>query len=427
MMPNRQQAPALNIISGLPEFQIESQVLSNQIPVQYINAGSEEMVKLQVTFPAGIIYQSKSLQAHFTGRMLKEGTNIHSASELAEKIDFFGAYLDIKINRDQSIIHLISLNKYLPKLLAIITEFLSEPSFPEKELKVMIEQEKQSFLHRMQKGKVQAQRAFGKELFGANHPYGKHAEIEDFDVINTDNLKSFFKTHYHLSRAKIYMSGLITPEILQILDQHMGSMNFNSEAIPFSDPDFTTTPLQSNALIIEKPEALQTAIKMGKICPNRDDAIFPAFALTQTILGGFFGSRLMQNIREDKGYTYGIHSNIQHLKHSSVFSIASEVGSDVAQPAMKEIGNELNRLCEETVNDEELNLVKNYMSGSLLRSLNGPFALGEMIKTIDEFQLDAQYFQKFLDGIQQTTAEQVQQIAQKHLQLMDMTTVRVGK
>jgi predicted Zn-dependent peptidase len=94
---------------------------------------------------------------------------------------------------------------------------------------------------------------------------------------------------------------------------------------------------------------------------------------------------------------------------------------------MKEIGNELNRLCEETVNDEELNLVKNYMSGSLLRSLNGPFALGEMIKTIDEFQLDAQYFQKFLDGIQQTTAEQVQQIAQKHLQLMDMTTVRVGK
>lgn len=427
MTPNRLQAPAVNIIAGLPEFQIKRQVLSNRIPLYFINAGSEEMVKLQITFPAGIIYQSKSLQAHFTGRMLKEGTNKHSASELAETIDFYGAYLDIKINRDQSIIHLISLNKYLPKLLAIISEFLSEPSFPEKELSIMKGQEKQSFLHRMQKGKVQAQRAFGKELFGANHPYGKHAETEDFDAINTDDLKSFFKEHYQLSKAKIYISGLITPEILQILDQHIGSKGFNSDAIPISGPDFTTTPLQPNALIIEKPDALQTAIKMGKICPDRDDAIFPAFALTQTILGGFFGSRLMQNIREDKGYTYGIHSNIQHLKHSSIFSIASEVGSEVAEPAMEEIGNELNRLCEEAVNEEELNLVKNYMSGSLLRSLNGPFALGEMIKTIDEFQLDAQYYQKFLDGIQQTTAEQVQQIAQKHLQLSDMTTVRFGK
>ncbi len=427
MTPNRLQAPALNIIAGLPKFKIEKQVLSNQIPVHFITAGSEEIVKLQITFPAGMIYQIKSLQAYFSGKMLLEGTSKHSASELAEIIDFYGAYLDIKISRDYSIIHLISLNKYLPKLLAIITEFLSEPSFPEKELKVMIAQEKQSFLHRMQKVKVQAQRAFAKEVFGENHPYGKHAEIEDFDALNREDLKSFFHQHYQLSKAKMYISGLITPEILQILDQHMGSMNFDSDTIPIRSPYFLETPLNPNTTIIEKPDALQTALKMGMICPHRDDAIFPAFALTQTILGGFFGSRLMQNIREDKGYTYGIHSNIQHLKYSSIFSIASEVGSDVAVLALEEIAKELNRLGAEQVKDEELHLVKNFLSGSLLRSLNGPFALGEMIKTIDEFQLDPQYYRKFLSGIQATTAEQVQEIAQNYLRYDAMTRVRVGK
>lgn len=172
---------------------------------------------------------------------------------------------------------------------------------------------------------------------------------------------------------------------------------------------------------------MQTALKLGRICPNRNEPEFPAFALAQTILGGFFGSRLMQNIREDKGYTYGIYSTIQHLQHASIFSITSEVGSDVSDLAINEIDLELIRLQEEIVSKEEINLVKNYMSGSLLRSLNGPFALGEMIKTIEEFQLSDQYYQHFLKEIHDTSSEEVQKIAQQYFSIADMTLIKVGK
>lgn len=425
MRLNRTIAPKLNPIAGLPYFKIESFKLSNDIPIQYINAGSQELVKLQILFPAGIIYQNKSLQAFFTAKMLKEGSRNYISSKIAETLDFYGAFLDIKTNRDHAIIHLICLNKHLKEIFPIIVDFLNHPLFAEKELKVMIEQEKQNFLHRNEKGKVQAQKAFNKELFGANHPYGSTAILEDFDKIERRDLVDFFQSNYILSQAKVYLAGFISDDVFDPLHKYIGELqidqkSFSSTTIPYPD----TKPQN---LIIPKENALQTAIRMGKLFPDRKSSDFPALALTQTILGGFFGSRLMQNIREDKGYTYGIHSNIQHMKHASIFSIASEVGSDVSELTINEIEKELKRLQNEFVSEEELNLVKNYMSGSLLRSLNGPFALGEMLKTIDEFELEEQYYKYFLQGIQNTSSEDVLRIANAYLQADSFTSVRVGK
>jgi len=424
-MLNRQNAPKLKAIADLPDFKIEEQPLDNQLKTKFINAGSQELIKLQILFPAGIIYQEKSLQAFFTGKMLKEGSQHYSASQLAETIDFYGAYFDVKVSRDHAIIHLISLNKYLDQILPLILDLLTKPLFPEKELKVIKEQEKQAFLHRTQKVKIQAQRVFNQELFGKSHPYGSQAEAEDFDAINRDDLFQFFNSHYLWSQAKIYVSGMLNSTILELLNQHFGHLSFETNASNLTDLQISQLPPKE--VFIEKQGALQSALRLGKICPDRKAEDFPALALTQTILGGFFGSRLMQNIREDKGYTYGIHSNIQHFKHASIFSIASEVGSDVSMKALEEIQKEMKKLREEEVKEEELSLVKNFMSGSLLKSLNGPFALGEMIKTVDEFDLDNQYFQQFLKAIQNTTAEEVQKTAQKYLQEDSLIIVRVGK
>lgn len=252
MTLNRQIQPPLNSIAGLPDFKIEKTRLNNNIPLHYINAGSEEMLKLQITFPAGMINQQKSLQAYFTGKMLKEGTKNHTAAQIAEIIDFYGAFLDIKVNRDQSIIHLISLNKHLPHLLRLISEFILEPTFPEKELNIIAEQEKQSFLHRLQKVKVQAQRAFGAQLFGSDHPYGRHAEAEDFSAINVDNIRSFYRENYLLSNAHIYMSGLITDEILQTLNHHLGALPTISIETDKKPISFANALQNSSLHLIEK-------------------------------------------------------------------------------------------------------------------------------------------------------------------------------
>lgn len=425
MTQNRQSAPEIFPIAGLPDFNIEKQLLDNQIPIKYIDAGSQELTKLQIVFPAGISYQEKSLQAYFTGKMLKEGSQNYSASQLAETIDFYGAFLDVKVTRDHSIIHLISLNKHLDKILALIVDFLTQPLFLKRELSVIKDLEKQKFLHRLQKVKNQAQRAFTQEIFGNNHPYGKHAAVEDFDQISQEHLQSFFRKFYQISNAKIYLGGMVSSKILNTLNLHFG--NIKSFKCPLVPMDMSVNQSPQKDILIEKKVALQTAIRMGKLCMDRKAEDFPAFALTQTILGGFFGSRLMQNIREDKGYTYGIHSNVQHLKHASVFSIASEVGSDLSLLAMDEIDHELKNLRVGLVPDNELSLVKNYMSGSLLRSLNGPFSLGEMIKMLDEYDLEDNYYRNFLIAIQVTSSEKIRNIAQKYLHEDSMTRVRVGK
>lgn len=424
-MLNRQKVPELIAVADLPHFKIEEQQLDNRLKTKFINAGSQELIKLQILFPAGMMYQEKSLQAFFTGKMLKEGSRNYSAAQLAETIDFYGAFLDVNVSRDHVIIHLISLNKYLDKIFPLILDLLKDPLFPEKELKVIKEQERQNFLHRIQKVKIQAQRVFNQEIFGKAHPYGTQAEVEDFDAINRDDLISFFKSHFLWSQAKIYVSGWVNSPILELLNLHFGQVSIETNASISTELQIQQLPPKE--VFIEKQEALQSALRLGKICPDRKGEDFPSFALTQTILGGFFGSRLMQNIREDKGYTYGIYSNVQHLKHASIFNIASEVGSDVSLKALEEIHKEIKKLREEEVKKEELNLVKNYMSGNLLKSLNGPFALGEMVKTVDEFDLEPQYYQSFLKNIQNTTAEEVQKIAQKYFQEDSLTSIRVGK
>lgn len=424
MTPNRLIAPKLNPIAGLPEFQIEQLQLDNNIPVKYINVGSQKLIKLQILFPAGIAEQNKSLQAYLTGKMLKEGSDKYSASKLAEIIDFYGAFLDIKITRDHAIIHLISLNKHLDKILQIIVDFLTRPLFPEKEFNVMKEREKQAFLYRIQKVKTLAQREFNKEIFGEKHAYGSQADLNDFDLITREDLQTFFNNHYDITKAKIFIGGFADQEVLKTLNSQLGKLSITHKNNKKNIVEIDNIP--PNEVLVKKDDAMQTALRFGKLCPDRKSDDFPAFALTNNILGGFFGSRLMQNIREDKGYTYGIYSNIQHLKHASIFSIASEVGSNVSLKAIEEIDKELKSLKTDLVKDEELELVKNYMSGSLLRSLNGPFALGEMIKTIEEFELEPQYYQNFLNAIHQTSSEEVQRIAKQYLQEDSLTRVRVG-
>jgi predicted Zn-dependent peptidase len=183
---------------------------------------------------------------------------------------------------------------------------------------------------------------------------------------------------------------------------------------------------QSGSFFTEQKDAMQTALKMGMLTISRQHEDFAALSLTETIFGGFFGSRLMQNIREDKGYTYGIYSSIQNLKHANIFSISSEVGSEVAQNTLHEIYIEIDRMKNELVDDDELQLVKNYMAGSLLRSLNGPFALGEMMRMVSEEQLPADYYIQYIKRVQQVTALEVREMAQRYFNQESFTVVLAG-
>ena len=428
MIKDRTIQPALQTISELPAFEVKRTLLDNEIPLQYLKVGSQELLKMQISIPAGIIHQNQALLAFFTNKMLKESSRNYTATQIAENLDFFGAFLETKISRDQANITLFCLHKYLDQILPILTDLLTQPIFSSKELDILVAQEKQSFLVRMEKLKTIAQREFSKQIFGAEHPYGKHAELKDYDLIETAALQAFFRQHYHPTNWKIYLTGYVQEETIASINRYLGSIPSSEIAGKSSViPNISSLISPPNIHWVAKEGALQTALKMGKSIINRRHEDFPALALTQTILGGYFGSRLMQNIREDKGYTYGIYANIQHYQHSSFFSISTEVGTEVTQNSIAEIKLELQRLRNETIQEEELQLVKNYMAGSLLRSLNGPFALGEMMKIIEEQKLSLQYYSDFINAIHEINSEKVMETAQNYLTEDSMHLVLVGE
>lgn len=426
MILNRKLQPTLNKIGEIQIPAIQSENLENGLPLFFINVGSQELVKLQISIPAGIIYQNKTLLAFFTNKMLKEGSKNHTAAGIAQIMDYYGAYFETRITRDKAYFNLFCLNKYLEKVLPLVADMLVQPAFSKEEFIVLREQEKQSYQTRMQKVKNRAIREFNAHIFGKNHPYGSYAELSDYDQIKIEELKKFHQEHYGIQDWNLYVSGYIEDSVKELIHRYFGNIPLTHRNPSSQIKDIQIPTVNPELFHTHQKGALQTAIKLGKISIQRAHPDYPALSLAQTVLGGYFGSRLMQNIREDKGYTYGISSSIQHFKYASVFSIGSEVGSHVAEAALKEVHTELKRLRTVRVEAEELNLVKNYMSGNLLKSLNGPFALGEMMRMLHEFHLPEDYYSQYTIAIQNTTSEQVLQVAEKYLNEEQMTTVAVG-
>lgn len=426
MQLNRISAPQIQTVKEIALPVIDKSNLTNGIPIFSINVGAQEVVKIQLVFKAGIWFQSQALEAFFTGQMLEEGSQHYTASEIAEKLDDYGAFIHKKINRDNACIDIFSLSKHLEAVLTVVADMLKNPLFGESELNRLREQERQTFIVRNQKVKHIAQKQFSALLFGEKHPYGASAIVEDYDQITSSLLKIFHQKYYGSSNCHIFISGKINESTINLVNRFFGQEQWGeSEAVHV--PSITASSSTELNHFIPKENVLQSAIRMGKRTIGKKHPDYFALSLVTTLFGGYFGSRLMSNIREDKGYTYGIYAGVSPQIQDSSFTISSEVGADVAQKALDEIRFELKRLRTEQVKDEELSLVKNYMSGTFLRGLNGPFALGEVIKSLYEHNLPEDFYQQYLNAIHKVKAEDVLSIANQYLHEDKMIELVVGK
>jgi zinc protease len=190
---------------------------------------------------------------------------------------------------------------------------------------------------------------------------------------------------------------------------------------------FTFGDQKASEHFLEKEEALQSAIRIGRRTINRSHADFPGLQVLNTILGGYFGSRLMANIREDKGYTYGIGSASVSLKNAGYFFIASEVGAEVCSKAIDEIDKEIEILKTQPVPDDELVLVRNYMLGSLLGSLENAFSHADKFKNIFFYGLGYDYYERYIQTVKDISAERIMELANKYFNAGDFERVIVGK
>jgi len=423
--PNRSISPPNNKFEELNLQNPENIKLNNGLDLYLIESGLEDVVRIDLVVNAGSVYQSKKLCANFTNDLLIEGTKKLSSEKIAHELDFYGAYLYTSTSKDNAVITLFSITKHLKKLLPVFREIIIESIFPEQEFEIHRDRNRQEFLIKSEKAKIIANREFNKLVFGENTAYGQYLNLEDFDLIKRDDLVDFHRRYYQPHNSYLIVSGRPDDKsknlIIKLFGEEWDNNNSN-----IHEPEKIVSDAFKGDILIKKEKFLQSAIRIGKQIIGKQHEDYANMLITNTIYGGYFGSRLMSNLREDKGMTYGVRSYSSNFKHASYFTIATEVNINQTSAAVAEIRKELEILQNEYVSDEELKLVKNYIYGNFQKNFDGPFALAEMFRSVMDINSDFNYFNQTLNKIMQVDAEIIQQTAQKYLDINDMCNLVVG-
>lgn len=396
--------------------------LDNGIPVYEINSGTQDVVKLEIAFKAGRPFEDTPLAARTTATLLKEGTRQYTAATIAEQIDFYGGTLSVPINLDTSNVILYSLNKHFAKLLPIVSDLLLSPKFPEGEIDALKQRNVQRLQVDLTKADVVAYRQVTEHIFSSDHPYGYNSYPETYDSLTRDDLVAHFQKNYIAENCTIFLSGKISPDNRKLLNMFFGRLPNGKVQLKNLSVDAAAPTSVKYSL----PDTMQTAIRIGRRMFNRQHADYHGMYVLNTILGGYFGSRLMANIREDKGYTYNIYSTLDAMHFDGYFYVGTEVGNEFVEKSLKEIYNEFDLLKTKLIEEEELTMVKNYLLGNLLTMVDGAFNISEVIKTQIMEDLGSNYIHELVKSIKAIEAKDIQRLSQQYLNKGDMWEVTVG-
>jgi zinc protease len=389
--------------------------LSNGVDVFAVDMGTEDTIMINWVFNAGNAFEEKKAVAAATNQLLKNGTSTRSAFELNEHFEYHGAYLNRSCYNETAEVSVHCLSKHLNVLLPAVADIFSNSVFPEKEIEIYAQNARQRLKVSLQKSEFVASRLIDAYLFGEQHPYGKYNELDDYSAITQSDLLSFYDTNYRKGHVVMFIAGKLPEGIIEELDRVFGSLPWSSLQ---SDIRNIAYPKARNPkrkhLVVNDEQGVQAAIRIAREFPNRHHPDFQKALILNNIFGGYFGSRLMANIREDKGYTYGIHSYIMNLVKETGWLISTEAGRDVSEATVKEIYNEMEQLREEEIDEEELHITKNYMIGTILGELDGPFQVAGRWKNLVLNGLDENYFYKGIQTIKTVTAEELRALADKY-------------
>lgn len=427
-MLDRSKAPEFQEIGDISLKEPVKKQFPNGLPVYVFHSPEQELVRIEWIFENRYLdaQNENPLLNSALSALLKEGTMSMSSAEIADKVDFYGAFLVPEYSFDVTSLSLYTLNRHSQVLLPLVKDILTEASIPQEELETYLRNNKQKFQVSIQKNDYLARRKFYNLVFGENNRYGRTPKIEDYDAINRDQLIALYQKEIVPDNCTLIVSGNVSDHLMNELEQIFG-LEWQQAAVVASNDSPTLVSEASVLAYEEKENALQSAIRLGCQTISRTHPDYPALQFVNTLLGGFFGSRLMRNIREEKGYTYSIGSAVATLKYTGFLTIATEVGVDVTNATLVEIEKEINLLKTTLASDEEVELVKTYMEGSMLGSLESIFSHADKFKSVLLNDMSLTYYSYYMEQIKHMTPEKVRAIANKYFDFEQMVKVVVGK
>ncbi|HEY3384999.1 MAG TPA: pitrilysin family protein [Saprospiraceae bacterium] len=418
------EAPLIREIKELPLPSYETKELSNGMNLFMIKGGTEPVMRMEMVFRAGATFEHKAGVAEVMAGLMSEGTITMTSAVLAEKIESLGATMFTRGGVDTARIRLLTLSRFFPELIEIVREVMHYPAFDPSELKVYTDNKIERLKIDLKKNEVLAYRHLTEAIFGPKHPYGKNIFPEDYLSITPDDLRQHHKQNIIPQKGIILVSGSFgdaeTSLIEQVLGQWRPDHSNGTEAIPSFLAESKTGYFE-----IDGPQVHQAAIRIGsKLFPQTHPDFNGLFVLN-TILGGYFGSRLMMEIRENQGLTYGIYSSVDSFASDGCFYISTETATTNTEKVIEAIGKEVRKLKEELIPEAELQMARNYLMGHLMTQIDGPFSTMDLIKSLKIEHLEDRSFADLVRTIQQITSSQLRELAIKYLDLEKWVTIVV--
>lgn len=416
---NRAQAPAIKDINRF-DFPVCDKTLTKKgVPFYYTKSTTDEVLRIEFVFDAGIVKQHQKLIAVTANALLTEGTHSRTAKDIADSLDFYGSYVQPRCTVDDSQLTLYCLKKHLPKCLDVVIDVLKNPLFSDNEVDIYKRNNKQRL--KVQQGKTSylCRKSFYKNIFGEESPIAYYSESIDYDKISRETLIEFH-SNYYAGLKYITAAGDVNDDVITAIEDVAAS---------FSNAD-TNSSYRSNNIVqgekIVKEKSAQSTLRLGQKLFNRTHPDYRKLQLLNTILGGYFGSRLMKNIREDKGLTYGIYSVLESYLDDGCFYIEADVNSEKTELAISEINKELLQLNNNLIQEKELNTAKNYFLGSILRGIDGPFSTMDRNRILIDYDFSNDYYEEFLDIIKSTTPKELIELSNQYLKPENLVAIVCG-
>lgn len=418
-MLNRTIAPkitnAVDFHLALPPY--KKYILKNGVEVYAIDLGELDTLMVNLVLSAGNWFEEKNLVAATANYLLKNGTTKRTAFDINEHFEYYGSFLNRSCQNETAEITLHCLGKYVSELLPVIAELITDSTFPQEELDIYKKNMQQRLQVSLKKSDFVASRLIDAYLFGEKHPYGRYSSMEDYASLEQEEIKNFYQQFYQQGQCAIFVAGKLPANIIEQIEGNFGSLQLHALKTKPQNLQHHIIPAKEKKYnIVNDVNGVQGSVRIARNFPNRHHPDFQKAGVLNNIFGGYFGSRLMANIREDKGYTYGIHSHLVNQIQQSAWLISTEAGKEVCAATIDEVYKEMKLLREELIDEEELQTARNYIIGTILGDLDGPFHVAARWKNIILNDLGEEYFYNGINIIKTISAEELQELANKYLQ-----------
>ncbi len=424
---DRTIAPDYQPVQDIRLASVDTQQLSNGAPLYIVAFDQQPVMRIEVNFDAGAWYEDQPATSFFAWKMLSEGTTTRTSAQISDAFDRYGAFLELNSGFDRGSLVVYCQPKHLANVLPLIAELMTEATYPEKEFEDLRTITLQNLKVSYEKTSHLASVRFRQKLYGQHHPYGRSQHPDTVGTLPRSEAVAFYNRHIRQQPFRVLLAGQVSLNEIALVNEILGQLPLEAHVADAAAP-FPAIITDATPDLIEKAGSLQSTIRLGRVLFKRDHPDFYKMLVTNEILGGYFGSRLMKNIREDKGFTYGISSNVGAFREAGQFLIGTDVKREFTQQTIDEIWKEIHKLQTEPVPADELVTVQNYMAGEFVGSLNTPFEIADRYKLILLDGLPVDFLSSYISRIRAVTVEDVQQMAQTYLaQDMLVEVVAGGK